>query len=1009
MGNILITPNTSGGNPSIMFSGSTSAVTLYVLNDGTIVFSGSSFGDLLTISDSANSVYTPYFNSSVLSGGTILSGSNNIQNLFVGSGITSGGGNSVFINKTNNNLLFKSFSGINISISDDGGLLTFSAGTGGVGSSTNIQDGLNTYTGGTSSNPTVNISGGTLSFLSAGTLSGGTILSAGTNIGAIFITTAQTISSGTSIFIQKSGSTLQFKSLTGLGTTTITESGNLITINSVGTPIPTGAYVWQYSQVGNTSAVLGQANTGYINGDYSVVGGYRNVISGISNFSTIIGGQTNKIEKNSTQSFIGAGGGNVIREHSTSSSISSGSNNKISGYFWLYNSNPYNSYNNFIGAGTNNIIALSYSSVIGGGVGNSIGRYFSPGYLGITPPYGTSNYCAIVAGVSNGIGTSRYGFIGAGNANLINNSYLSSIVGGRGNEIRSSTDPFLFSYNSILGGSYNEIINNSRLNSILAGSTNLINTSTGSTIVAGSNNTITAVINSAIIGGSGYTLTTSNTVLVPKLLIKSLTNSPALSTIFLKTDSTGEVFQSTLSAGTGIAIIHQLSSTTITYTGATSSGGATVNNGINTFTAGTATFQSVNVTGLTIDNLIVTGATAAQFDNGIFIQVGDIVADNNSLYITNGVIDNSNGTISTMDLNVSGLLDAQTATTKYLKINTASASTTNPERIIAYDVQPSSYSNVFVGIASALTYSQLNIRNIHNGTQASSDIVATANNGTESVNYIDMGINSSTFTGYVGSANDGYLYSTGNDLWIGNTTSNKSIKLFTDGTGSTNVRVNITSASTTINNLSAGTITGGTYFSGSTPLANVFGNDIASYRKAGTTSFERWYGMNSVGLATSTTLAHATNTYFFIPFVVSRQITLDRIGINVTTTGGTNSLLRLGIYDSTNLIPNSLVLDAGTIDSASSTGMKSININQSLSPGLYYLTSVSTGATTVSVTAFAITNGIPIFGISSGGTGAAATWLSSTSSIFSALTSNVSAFTYTLNAATYPATLVRLS
>ena len=59
-----------------------------------------------------------------------------------------------------------------------------------------------------------------------------------------------------------------------------------------------------------------------------------------------------------------------------------------------------------------------------------------------------------------------------------------------------------------------------------------------------------------------------------------------------------------------------------------------------------------------------------------------------------------------------------------------------------------------MGIASASTYAQLNIRNIHYGSQSSSDIVATADNGSESVNYIDMGINSSTFAGYVGFAND---------------------------------------------------------------------------------------------------------------------------------------------------------------------------------------------------------------------------------------------------------------
>jgi hypothetical protein len=122
------------------------------------------------LDNKANITGNSSFVSTIVSATTLFSGDTNIQNLFVGSGITSGGGNSVFIGKTNNNLLFKSFSGINISISDDGGLLTFSAGTGGVGSTTNIQDGLNTFTGGTSSNPTVNISAATLNSLNVSSL-----------------------------------------------------------------------------------------------------------------------------------------------------------------------------------------------------------------------------------------------------------------------------------------------------------------------------------------------------------------------------------------------------------------------------------------------------------------------------------------------------------------------------------------------------------------------------------------------------------------------------------------------------------------------------------------------------------------------------------------------------------------------------------------------------------------------------------------------------------------------
>jgi hypothetical protein len=65
-------------------------------------------------------------------------------------------------------------------------------------------------------------------------------------------------------------------------------------------------------------------------------------------------------------------------------------------------------------------------------------------------------------------------------------------------------------------------------------------------------------------------------------------------------------------------------------------------------------------------------------------------------------------------------------------------------------------------------YSQLNVKNINNGYLSSTDIVATANNGNEGVHYIDMGINSSTYTGgFVGRANDAYVINVGKDLYLG--------------------------------------------------------------------------------------------------------------------------------------------------------------------------------------------------------------------------------------------------
>jgi hypothetical protein len=65
-------------------------------------------------------------------------------------------------------------------------------------------------------------------------------------------------------------------------------------------------------------------------------------------------------------------------------------------------------------------------------------------------------------------------------------------------------------------------------------------------------------------------------------------------------------------------------------------------------------------------------------------------------------------------------------------------------------------------------YSQVYISNHNSGSNASSDLVIVADNGTETNHYIDLGINSSTYTGgLVGGENDAYLLNVGKDLYVG--------------------------------------------------------------------------------------------------------------------------------------------------------------------------------------------------------------------------------------------------
>jgi hypothetical protein len=130
-------------------------------------------------------------------------------------------------------------------------------------------------------------------------------------------------------------------------------------------------------------------------------------------------------------------------------------------------------------------------------------------------------------------------------------------------------------------------------------------------------------------------------------------------------------------------------------------------------------------------------------------------------------------------------------------IGATSWNATNPEKLLV-DAGTTSSFNVISGRGSIDNYLQLNIQNRSDGDNASSDVVASANNATESANFIDMGINSS---GYASTAlpilagiNTAYLYSTGRDLVIGNGSNNRHLIFFTDGFDVADEKMRITNA-----------------------------------------------------------------------------------------------------------------------------------------------------------------------------------------------------------------------
>jgi len=135
-----------------------------------------------------------------------------------------------------------------------------------------------------------------------------------------------------------------------------------------------------------------------------------------------------------------------------------------------------------------------------------------------------------------------------------------------------------------------------------------------------------------------------------------------------------------------------------------------------------------------------------------------------------------------------------TANTERMRITSTgnvgigSSNFSDPAEMLLVDANGNETNNLITGIGNVNGYLQFNIQNLSNSASASSDIVATANNGISdpdnSTVYIDMGINSAGYSNgasnILNGSNTAYIYSNANDLKVGNGTPGKSLVLFTN-------------------------------------------------------------------------------------------------------------------------------------------------------------------------------------------------------------------------------------
>ncbi len=439
-------------------------------------------------------------------------------------------------------------------------------------------NGLNTYTGGTASAQSINISGLTIESLFA---SGSSVFTGGLSANTF---SANTLFSGTT----------ELSTLIPLGVWTSTTGNNSFKIKTW-----SGDSSSPYTLLASRNSIIENNAYGSI-----IIGGQNHIIHAIggleSQLSSIVGGGRNRIN-HSQYGGIFAGSLNTL------------GNNDDNDFLNLYQTNSV------IVGGRLNKIFRGYSSIILGGGSNLITGDTYSGDYGV---------------------------------------YASSVLGGRNNIIKGAW------YSSIVGGSYNLLTHDA--------------------------------FRSVIIGGSNITGNSPNMVYVPNLNINNLANPTATTNNILFADSQGFVYKKTISGGTGIQIDNQVSAITISYTGITSSGGgSSIQNGLNTYTGGTFSAQTVNVSALTINTLSASGSSvftgglsantfsASTINSGstdlysIFAPIGNYALQSQLSYNVNGLNTYTGGTALAQSINISGLTIESLFASGFTTLNSTTASTLN--------------------------------------------------------------------------------------------------------------------------------------------------------------------------------------------------------------------------------------------------------------------------------------------------------------------------------------------
>jgi hypothetical protein len=217
-------------------------------------------------------------------------------------------------------------------------------------------------------------------------------------------------------------------------------------------------------------------------------------------------------------------------------------------------------------------------------------------------------------------------------------------------------------------------------------------------------------------------------------------------------------------------------------------------------------------------------------------------------------------------------------------------------------------------------YYEANIQNQNNGSSASSDWVATADNGSATTHYIDMGINGSNgaaspFT----TQNHGYLYTSDDTLNIGAIAAAADVNFFAGGSATSSMRLKLQSNG----NVNIGTSTGYsklTVFGGGTAL----GQTLEVANSASTTLFMVWdngqaYSKGNFGIGSTTpgtALGVVGDEYLTGLLTASRYISTSTLA-SIFPYASSTALTAINLFSTTATTSNFFGANLSSCNSAS--------------------------------------------------------------------------------------------